>query len=427
MQDNHYLIPKITKPFDEAIELPGSKSIALRQMGMCAMSKGKSVLHGIPICDDSLAMASCLEKLGLSINITDTVIEITGPMNLADPVTLDARMSGASARILIALAALRSGITHIDGHKSLRARTNQPLLDVLEKAGCQIESSNGHLPLSIRGPIKRVSPLTIDGSISSQYVTALLIISVGLGSPITDRIVIHGELVSKPYIDITLNEMQKRGIHANWEANQTIRIDRQAGYQNKEIQVEGDATAATYAATLACLHQGKVAFTNLGNSSQQGDYQYLEILKSLGAKVVSTESSTTIEGPEQLKIPEPIDMKSMPDAALTLIALAPLLGGETTISGLSSLHHKECDRLECPAAEMSKMGIAVETTHETITIQPVALDRIKEVTLSTYHDHRMAMAFSLIGSVTGRLTIDAQNVVDKTYPSFWNDYQKLCG
>ena len=427
MQNNHYLIPKITKPFDVAIELPGSKSIALRQMAMCAMSVGKSVLHGIPICDDSLAMATCLEKLGLSINFTDTVIKITGPMNLTDPVTLDARMSGASARLLIALAALRSGVTHIDGHKSLRARTNQPLLDVLEKAGCKIESSNGHLPLSIEGPIKPVPELIIDGSISSQYVTALLIISVGLDSPITDQIVIEGELVSKPYIDITLNEMQKRGVHANWRTDRTIKIDRQASYQANTIQVEGDATAATYAASLACLHEGKVAFTNLGDCSVQGDYQYHEILRDLGAKVFSTESSTTIEGPKRLEIPAPIDMKNMPDAALTLIALAPLLGGKMTISGLSSLHHKECDRLECPAAEMSKMGIAVETTHETITIQPVAPSKIKEVTLSTYHDHRMAMAFSLIGSVTGRLTIDDQNVVNKTYPSFWDDYQKLCG
>ena len=425
MQDSPYLIPRITRPFDVALELPGSKSIALRQMAMCAMTEGKSVLRGVPVCDDSLAMAGCLEKLGLFVNMTENAVEIAGPMNLVDSITLDARMSGASARLLIALAALRSGVTYIDGHESLQARTNQPLLDTLEKAGCKIESSDGHLPLSIQGPIKPTSPLVIDGSISSQYVTALLVISVGLDKPISDHISIEGDLVSKPYVDITLNEMQKRGIRTAWENDQTIRIDRQGGYQKKDLHIEGDATAASYAATLACIHKGRATFTNLGNSSLQGDYRYLEILKKLGAEVTSTESTTTVEGPKKLMALKSIDMKEMPDTALTLIALAPLLEGEITISGLSSLHHKECDRLECPAAEMVKMGIAVKTTNETITIQPATTDKIKSLILSTYHDHRMAMAFSLIGSVTGNLTIDDQNVVNKTYPNFWEDYQQL--
>ncbi len=425
MQDNRYLVPKITEPFDVTIALPGSKSIALRQMAMCAMTKGKTILQGIPICDDSLAMADCLENLGLSLKINSDIMEITGPMNLDDPVILDARMSGASARLLIALAALRSGTTQIDGHESLRARTNQPLIVALQNAGCKIKSSGGHLPLLIEGPINPMSPLVIDGSISSQYVTALLVIAVGLGKPISDQIVIEGDLVSKPYIDITLNEMQKRGIRAHWEDNRTIGIDTRAGYQGKTIQVEGDATAATYAATLACIHQSTVAFTNLGNSTLQGDYQYFKILKDLGAKITSTDSGTNLTGPEQLKTLKSVDMQDMPDAALTLIALAPLLGDEITISGLSSLHHKECNRLECPAVEMSKMGIAVKTTHESITIQPVTTNQIKEVVLSTYHDHRMAMAFSLVGSVTGKLTIDDQNVVNKTYPNFWVDYQQM--
>ena len=425
MQDSHYLIPRITRPFDVTFELPGSKSIALRQMAMCAMTRGKTVLRGVPVCDDSLAMASCLEKLGLSVKATENAMEITGPMNLVDSITLDARMSGASARLLIALAALRSGVTHIDGHESLQARTNQPLLDTLEKAGCKIESRDGHLPLSIQGPINPISSLVIDGSISSQYVTALLVISVGLEKPISERISIEGDLVSKPYIDITLNEMRKRGVRAAWEDKHTIKIDRQRGYQKKDLQVEGDATAASYAASLACIHKGKVTFTNLGNSSLQGDYQYLEILKQLGAKITATESTTTVTGPKQLMTLKSIDMKEMPDTALTLIAFAPLLEDEITISGLSSLHHKECDRLECPAAEMVKMGIEVETTDETITIRPAATDKIKDLVLSTYHDHRMAMAFSLIGSVTGKLTIDDQSVVNKTYPNFWKDFQRL--
>ena len=425
MPDNQYLIPKIDNPFDVSIALPGSKSIALRQMAMCTMTEGKSVLRGVPICDDILAMEDCLKKLGLLVTAKEDVMEITGPMNLSAPVSLDARMSGASTRLLIALAALRDGTTHIDGHESLRARTNKPLLEVLESAGCKVDSAEGHLPLSIKGPIKTVSSLRIDGSLSSQYATALLLMAAGHNEQINTQVVISGELVSKPYIDITLNEMKKRGVHASWRGDQEIQIDKTTRYQNEEVLIEGDATAATYAATLACIHEGTVTFKNLGDQSLQGDYQYFQILREMGATVSTTSGTTTVQGPKQFKKLATADMKNMPDAALTLIALAPLLQEEFTISGLSSLHHKECDRLECSATELLKMGITSEKTHETITIQPIARNNIKEAILSTYHDHRMAMAFSLIGSATGELTVDNKNVVDKTYPNFWADYQSL--
>ena len=426
MPDNQYLIPKIDNPFDVSIALPGSKSIALRQMAMCTMTEGKSVLRGVPICDDILAMEDCLKKLGLLVTAKEDVMEITGPMNLSAPVSLDARMSGASTRLLIALAALRDGTTHIDGHESLRARTNKPLLEVLESAGCKVDSAEGHLPLSINGPIKTVSSLRIDGSLSSQYATALLLMAAGHNEQVNSQVVISGELVSKPYIDITLNEMKKRGVHASWRGDQEIQIDKTTRYQNEEVLIEGDATAATYAATLACIHEGTVTFKNLGDQSLQGDYQYFQILREMGATVSTTSGTTTVQGPKQFKKLATADMKNMPDAALTLIALAPLLQEELTISGLSSLHHKECDRLECSATELLKMGITVEKTHETITIQPTARRNIQKATLSTYHDHRMAMAFSLIGSVCGQLTVDDKNVVDKTYPNFWKDYENLC-
>ena len=222
-----------------------------------------------------------------------------------------------------------------------------------------------------------------------------------------------------------LNEMKKRGVHASWRGDQEIQIDKTTRYQNEEVLIEGDATAATYAATLACIHEGTVTFKNLGDQSLQGDYQYFQILREMGATVSSTSGTTTVQGPKQFKKLATADMKNMPDAALTLIALAPLLQEELTISGLSSLHHKECDRLECSATELLKMGITAEKTHETITVQPTARNNIKEAILSTYHDHRMAMAFSLIGSATGGLTVDNKNVVDKTYPNFWADYQSL--
>ena len=427
MDNNQYLIPKIEQPFNVDLELPGSKSIALRQLAMSALTEGTTILDGVPVCDDTDAMLECLERLGLSISQDNTTVTIVGPMNLVDDVVINSRMSGASTRLLIALAALRSGETFIDGHESLRARTNLPLVNALQKLGCQIDSSEGHLPLSVRRPIQQSGSIPIDGSLSSQYVTALLLISSGVagGQSIFEKITIEGEVVSKPYIDITINEMDKRGVSARWEGTRSIRIDTTRNYEASKITIEGDATAASYGASLACIHRGQVKFTNLGSNTHQGDYRFFEILEYLGAEIIRDATSTLIRGPSQLAPFESIDMQDMPDVALTLIALAPLLNKELCISGVSSLHHKECDRLECPANEMLKMGIGVTTTSDSIRIQPVSLENLREHLLTTYHDHRMAMAFSVLGSKTGLITVDDKNVVDKTYPDYWKDYQKF--
>ena len=427
MNNNQYLVPKIEQPFNVDLELPGSKSIALRQLAMSALTKGTTILEGVPVCDDTAAMLECLERLGLSISQSNTTVTIVGPMNLVDDVVINSRMSGASTRLLIALAALRSGGTSIDGHESLRARTNLPLVNALQKLGCQIDSSDGHLPLAVHRPIQQTGSVSIDGSLSSQYITALLLISCGVAGDqaFFEKITIEGEVVSKPYIDITINEMDKRGVSARWEGTRSISIDTTRSYEAKHITIEGDATAASYAASLACIHRGQVKFTNLGSNTRQGDYRFFEVLERLGAEVTRDQTSTLIRGPSRLTTFKSIDMQDMPDVALTLIALAPLLNEELSISGLSSLHHKECDRLECPADEMLEMGIGVTTTSDSIRIQPASVEELKDHLLTTYHDHRMAMAFSVLGSKTGLITVDDKNVVDKTYPDYWKDYQKF--
>ena len=418
-------IKKIDSPFDVSLALPGSKSIALRQLAMCALTKGSSTLQGIPVCEDTDAMIGCLLSLGLRVKQDTNGTVVEGPMNLDREVQLDVQMSGASTRLLIALSALRSGTTNFDGHESLRARTNKPLLDVLEANGCSVDSRQGHLPLSIKGPITPKHSMIIDGSISSQYVSALLILSVGLNEPIVRTLHVTGQLVSKPYIDITLNEMAKRGVRANWADKAKIEIESNEYFKADEVAIEGDATAATYSSALACIHQGRVTFTNLGKNTHQGDFKFFELLEQLGAKIQKTEHTTSVVGPAQLNALATVDMTDMPDAALTLIALAPLLPEKLLIAGLSSLHHKECDRLECPAKELSKLGIFSQTTQDTIQVKPISRDKILPGVVCSYHDHRMAMAFSLIGSVSGNISIDDKTVVNKTYPEFWKDYEKL--
>ena len=433
-----FIIPAIARPFDVQVTLPGSKSIALRQLAMSALTSGTSIVRGIPECDDTAAMLDCLAALGCTVapaEITgsspadaltrEDAFAVTGPMNLTDDVTLEARMSGASTRLLLGLAAIRSGRTQIDGHSSLRVRTNAPLYEVLSRYGCTVESEDGGLPVTVQGPLKigagQNEPLRIDGSLSSQYITALLVVAPLFGG--TQRIEISGDLVSRPYIDITLSEMRKRGAQAGWKSARVLEITPEP-YRNGEFTVEGDATAATYFSALATLHGGSITLDNIGTSTHQGDYGFMEVMASIGAEVDASDHATTIRGRGLLPL-EPIDMTTMPDAALTLIAMGPLLPSGASINGLSSLHHKECDRLLCPVAEFKEMGITVAATEDSIQIEPIAADQIRPHTLNTYHDHRMAMAFSLLGSVTGHLGVDDPAVVNKTFPAYWEAYARL--
>jgi len=397
MTTENYLIPAIRAPLQASITLPGSKSIALRQLAIAALTQGQTKVRGIPDCDDTAAMLDCLIELGVDVTRDDHHLVLTGPMNFDRDVTLYARMSGASTRLLLGLAALRQGKTTLDGHPSLRARTNAPLLEVLARHGCQVEASDGRLPVTLKGPLRAPTRLEIDGALSSQYVTALLVIApllqaLGNSQNALQEIAIKGTLVSRPYVDITLNEMAKRGVHARWQDTNTLIVE-QGRYRPGEVTVEGDATAATYFAALATLHGGQVELTNLDATSKQGDFGFFGLMTTLGARIDHGKGSTVVHGPAQMRAFPATDMTHMPDAALTLITLAPLLPGGAELTGLSSLHHKECDRLECPAKELSALGVTVKTTHDSIRIEPSK--HFAAATLNTYHDHRMAMAFSI--------------------------------
>lgn len=428
---SQFPIPQLRTPEPSSIELPGSKSIALRQLAISALVEGTSHLSGMPPCDDIDAMLDCLERLGVGVEQTRRNnrldLRIQGPMDRLADVHLDARMSGASTRLLIGLAALRKGTTTIDGHPSLRVRTNQPLFDTLIANGCSVVSADGGLPATIQGPLVPPPVLSVDGSISSQYITALLIASplmLEMSSREQQIIQITGQLVSKPYLDITLAEMSKRGAKVAWQGADQICVKRQ-GYNSADLHIEGDATAASYFLALATVHHSTVTLTNLSDNTHQGDFAFTRVMQELGAKVMCHAGTTTITGPAQLRALAPQDMTSMPDAALTLIAMAPLIPEATEITGLSTLHHKECDRLLCSTEALQAMGIAAQATESTVTIPYCPPAMHKPHLLNTHHDHRMAMAFSVLASVSGKIIVDDKMVVAKTYPHYWDDYLNL--
>ncbi len=423
------IVSTIRNKLNLGIALPGSKSITLRNLVLAALAEGTTEITAPCDCDDTWEMVECLGNLGVSIETSGDYRRITvegrGGRFSEGPITLNLGLSGTSARFLIALSALRNEVTQLIGCGSLNERPNRPLLDAVEQLGGETVSSNGGcLPVSVRGPDKFERTVTMKGNVSSQFFSALLQIAPMLPDGL--EISVDGELVSRPYIDITLNEMRKFGVEVANHAYRKFTVGSQ-NYRPGPRAVEGDASAGSYFAALALFHGGKVVFENLAADTRQGDIRFLSICERLGARIQVDEERTVIEGPidgRVLPANSDLDCGDIPDAALTLIAIAPLIPSTTRITGIGTLKHKECDRIESPAAELRKIGVDVTTGGDYIEISEIpasVLNATEVIDIETYHDHRMAMSFAVLGTRLGNLNILDPNVVGKTYPRFWED------
>ena len=415
-----------------SIALPGSKSITLRNLVLAALADGTTEIISPCDCDDTREMVECLVKLGVPIETSEDyrriAVEGRGGRFKEGSISLELGLSGTSARFLIALSALRTGETRLQGSGSLNERPNAPLLDAVEQLGGETVSSDGGcLPLSIRGSENPGRAVRMKGDVSSQFFSALLQIAPLLPGGL--EIAVDGELVSRPYIDITLNEMRKFGVKVVNDAYRRFEVKPQR-YLSGSRTVEGDASAGSYYAALALIHGGKAVFENLGSNTRQGDIRFLSICERLGARVHVDDDRTVVEGPKDgciLPAGDVIYCGDIPDAALTLIAMAPLIPGTTRITGIGTLKHKECDRIESPAAELRKIGVDVETGADFIEIGELPDDAapVSPIDIETYHDHRMAMSFAVLGTRLGNLNILDPDVVGKTYPRFWEDLDRL--
>lgn len=374
-------------------------------------------------------MEEALNRLGISIQSDETskIIQGRGGSFATGDIDLHLGLSAASTRLLLAVSVLRQDPTTLDGLPPLRARPNQYLVDALTALGATIRSTNhGYLPISVVGPNRFAPSVSMRGDQSSQYFSALLIIAPLLPEGL--KIEVEGELVSKPYIDITIHEMKKFGVEVKNHQYQRFEISPQP-YQPTNLTVEGDASAASYFAAMATLHGGTVTLNNLGTSTLQGDYQFLKLCERLGAQIEYKEETTTITGPQGGKlqpIKEEIDMESMPDVAPTLMMIAPFLPGKTKITGLATLRIKECDRIAVPAHHLRRLGVEVIEGDDTIVIGELDPDALPpETAIETHDDHRMAMSFAVLGSKIGNLTILEPDCVNKTYPRFWEAFDQF--
>ena len=414
------------KPVDKVqatLTLPGSKSFTHRALVAAALAPGESLLTNALDAEDTRLTAQALAQLGAGIDWRQDGVRVQGTGGRWQPVVAPIYLgnSGTSMRFLTALAALGQGEYRLTGSPRLCQRPQGELLEALAQLGVQAisEKGDGCPPVMVHGGL-RGGKANLSGAISSQYLSALLFISPL--APQGAAIEITGDLVSRPYVDLTLDVLGDFGISYYREGYRYFHLPGGQCYLAQDYAIEADASSASYFWAAAALTEGRVTIANLFADSSQGDVGFLKVLEQLGCRVSSGEAGLTVEGGPLQGVE--VDMAAMPDLVPTLAILAAFAQGETLITGVSHLRHKESDRLAAMAAELRKMGIAVQETGDGLRItggQPHGAE------IDTYQDHRIAMSFAVAGLRAPGTVINDPDCVAKSFPEFWDYFARLRG
>ena len=407
------------------ISLPGSKSLSNRILLLSALSRGVTQVYNLLESDDTSRMIDSLQRLGVGLELSrsNTVCRVQG---LGGPfptqqTELFLGNSGTTMRSICAALCLGEGEFTLTGEPRMYERPIEDLVDALRPTGADIEylDKDGCPPLRIhaRGiPGGRVS---VRGYVSSQYLTAIL-----LSAPLAreDMVIdVVGDLVSKPYIDMTVAVMRRFGANVEAEGYQQFRVAGGQGYQSPgSALVEGDASSATYFLAAAAIRGGTVRVQGVGLSSVQGDVRLADVLEQMGAPVQRGEDWIEVGRGDLHGVD--LDLNHIPDAAMTVATAALFARGQTTIRNVGNWRVKETDRLAAMAAELRKVGARVEEGSDYLRITPP--ERITPAAIDTYNDHRMAMSFSLAALGDAPITINNPDCVSKTFPDY---FQQLAG
>jgi len=417
---SHLTLPPATHA-EGVIALPGSKSISNRTLLLAALARGTTTLTGLLESDDTRVMLDALRALGVTWRDRgNQVYEVEGcggpfPVKQAD---LHLGLSGLSIRTLVAALAFSGGRYRADGVPRMRERPIGDLVDALRSLGADVryEVNEGFPPLLIGPGQPHSAPVSVRGDVSSQFLTGLLQALPLLRESVTVRVT--GELISRPYIDITTNLMRRFGVTVERVGGDAFRVPAGDGYASPgTLAVEGDASGASYFLAAGVLGGGPVRVTGVGRDSIQGDVAFADVLARLGADVrfgpdwVETRAGKALAGGT-------IDCLAIPDAAMTLAIVALFADAPTTLTGIGSWRVKETDRLHAMASELAKIGATVEEGPDWLRVAPLA--RVTSATVATYDDHRMAMCFALAAFRGAPVTIADPGCVRKTFPDYFD-------
>ena len=404
------------------VSVPGSKSYSHRILIAAALSDGLCKIENVLESEDTLHTINCLRQMGIAIEKSGTGYDIQGRGGeleaVADPIELG--NSGTSMRLLTAVAALGKGNYILTGTPRMQQRPIQDLLNGLNQLGVTAKAinDNGCPPVEINGGIISGGSVSIDCHISSQFLSALLLVAPFARDEV--QIAVSRGPVSKPYVDLTVQVMERFGIKLEREGYESFKIPGGQRYRSGSYFVEPDSSQAGYFWAAAAVTGAAIKVNGTSLDSHQGDIRITKVLEQMGCEVRSENDGITVKGKSLQGIT--VDMADMPDMVPTLAVVAAFAEGTTLINNVAHLRDKESDRLSAVATNLLKMGINASCTDNGLIIEG---GKPHGAEIETYDDHRIAMCFAIAGLVVEGIKIKNQNCVTKSFPNFWEVFQQL--
>jgi 3-phosphoshikimate 1-carboxyvinyltransferase len=398
------------KDINAEIALTGSKSESNRALIISALSDNLVKVNNLSDAVDTVTLNNILKSISEHSD--------------SDYVTVDVGHAGTAMRFLTAYLSIAKGLFHLTGSGRMKERPIKLLVEALQKLGAAISyaEQEGYPPLNINNNFKQITRnIKIQGNISSQYLSALLMIAPALPQGLS--LEIEGELTSRPYLKMTLSMLEEAGIEHNWEDN-TIHIDHQS-FKECKLTVEPDWSAASYWYSIAALaDQASITLPNLKEESLQGDSEISEIMIPFGVRTSYIPNGIALKSGTSVAIKEVLDLKDCPDLAQTIIVCAAAKGLNLSFTGLETLKIKETNRVLALQQELAKIGVLLIEGNEVYTLNCENLNFPQKVKFQTYDDHRMAMAFAPLSLFIDEVEVEDYQVVEKSYPDFWKDLVK---
>lgn len=415
------------RPVDADVEVVGSKSYTNRALLLAALARGDSLLTGALFSDDTRYMAESLRALGISVEADETArtLRVSGADGHVSAASARCFVgnAGTAARFLPVVMALGSGVYEIDGVPRMRERPIAPLISALTSLGVRVEclGQPDCIPLRVHGGSLRGGRVSIPGHISSQYISGLM-----MGAPCMPEglvIDVEGELVSRPYLEMTAQAMRDFGVEVGREGERRFVIQGGQHYRGRSYRVEPDASAASYFFAAAALTGGRVRVPGLGTRSLQGDRKLAHIFAQMGCELREGEDFTELRGPAGGKLSGvEVNMADLSDVAQTLAVVAPFASTPTRVTGIGFIRKKETDRVGAVVRELNKLGVRAEEEADGFVVHP---GTPKAGSVHTYDDHRMAMSFALLGLVVPGIVIEDPGCVSKTFPTYFEVLETL--
>jgi 3-phosphoshikimate 1-carboxyvinyltransferase len=421
MTDVIAIVP-VDGPLDAEVRVPGSKSLTNRALVLASLAEGTSTLAGALVADDTEAMAAALSQLGAEIvldRVLTTVSGVGGRLR-PGPLEIDARLSGTTARFVLPVLTLGDGPYVLDGAEPLRDRPMGPTIEALRRLGAEVDDTHrpGHLPVVVRAGEVRGDGVGVDGELSSQFTSGLLLAAAAM--PAGLAVDLLGPVVSRPYLDMTVAVLRAFGVDAGSDGERRLWV-QPGGLRATDYTIEPDASAASYFLAAAAICGGRVRVPDLGAASLQGDARFADTLAAMGAAVHQDAGSTEVRGSRRLRGID-VDLTDMPDMAQTLAAVAVFADGPTRVRGVEVIRGHETDRIAAVVTELRRCGIDAHEHHDGFTIHPGTPQPSR---VETYRDHRMAMSFALLGLRAPGIAIADPGCVAKTFPDFFDHLDRL--